>query len=178
MAERERNRRGRFEKVRKSSEIPRSNVLIEHNYVSGHVCENDMNTCSKPGCPFDKTSLGKSVSVDGWKNGSRIIDLGVLLSNLRSCKFCRLGPIPLCYYNVIGELQQGLSGYLYVRCQNAHCMKINCVAYGTTYYEKRASGVGKPSFAINTKLGTGMINVFSFLSDLDLNTATMNCNFF
>lgn len=49
---------------------------------------------------------------------------------LKVCKKCRLGPIPFTFHNIIGELQKGLAGYLYVACQNPECGLINMVPYG------------------------------------------------
>ena len=118
------------------------NIEIEHNYVSGHICNSNMcdsnsGPCQHPAYPSNYYGLGKSVKREGWKKGRRVIEFGILLRNLLTCKFCMLGPIPLTYHNIVGELQQGLGGYLYVLCQNSQCMKVNCVAYGATYYEKK-----------------------------------------
>ena len=84
--------------------------------------------------------------------GRRIVDFGVLLSALSSCKFCKLGPIPLTFYSVFGELKKGLGGYLYVKCQNLDCNQVNIVPYGKTHHMKKK---GTPCFSVNTKLGTG-----------------------
>jgi len=74
---------------------------------------------------------------------------------LQSCKACRLGPVPLTYDSVVGELQRGLWGYLYVKCSNIECAEINIVPYGKTHRTPGSKGI--PSFAVNTKLGTGKL---------------------
>ena len=81
------------------------------------------------------------------------MEFDVLLSALKSCKKCKLGPVPLTYDSVVGELQKGLGGFLYVRCQNSECGEVNIVPYGSMYHEQNKRGMG--CFSINTKLGTG-----------------------
>ena len=113
----------------------------------------DEGKCKDSNCPLDNNiSLPNSVSRSGWRVGRRIVELEILLSALSSCKFCRLGPIPLTLFNIIGELKKGLGGYLYVKCQNAECNGVNIVPYGKTHHMKQK---GSPCFAVNTKLGTG-----------------------
>ena len=153
-----RDARGRYKKpklnvCRRKPDLP---IEIEHNYSSGHMCLGD--GCNNKNCPF----VNEKVARDGWKQGRRIVEFDILLSNLKSCKFCLLGPIPLTYYNVVDEMQRGLGGYLYVRCQNEHCGKVNNVAYGSTYHEHNKTGM--PCFTVNTKLGTGMfVDITEFL---------------
>ena len=89
---------------------------------------------------------------ENWKHGRRLVEFDVLFSNLEFCKFCRLGPVALSPKTVFGELQKILGGYLYVRCENSECNKLNTVPYGKTH---RSKTMGMPCFAINTKLGTG-----------------------
>ena len=149
-----RNWRGRFVK-KAASRKPRnkSSVQIEHNYSVGNVC--DKNDCQKDQCSMHPDILkAKNVSADGWRSGRRIIELEVLLSSLKYCQVCRLGPVPLTSYNIIGEMRRGLSGYIYVKCQNPDCGEINRVPYGKTHRLKK-SKPGMPCFAVNTKLSTG-----------------------
>ena len=68
------------------------------------------------------------------------------------CQKCRLGPVLLTRYSVVGELRKGLSGYLNVQCQNVDCMQVNRVVYGKTH---RVNTRGMPCFSANTKLGVG-----------------------
>jgi len=94
---------GKFQKLNNSNGRKRrkcnSNIVIEHNYAT---CNNS----SEESAP----KLGKSVSKDGWREGRRIAEFGVLLEQLKYCQYCRLGPVPLTFYNVVGELQKGLGG--------------------------------------------------------------------
>ena len=147
-------------------------IKIEHNYCNTSLCLGD--ECSLDGCTstiHKQKQLGKGVH-DVWRNGRRLIELEVLLSNLQYCQNCKLGPVPLTLYNVIGELQKGLSGYLYVVCQNPECGHINRAAYGKVHHMKKG---GMPCFDVNTKLGTGktlkfdMLNILLFVYALFVN---------
>lgn len=88
-----------------------------------------------------------------------------MLNKLQYGQFCNLCPIPLTIYNIVGELQNGLSGYLYVVCENPDCRKVNRVAYGKQHHLKIR---GMPCFDVNTKLGTGM-HVFIFQPAISIN---------
>ena len=110
-----RDKRGRYasKKGRKKGKSKIPTVLIDHNYVVGKVC--DGVDCRNPQCTsYEHRGVGNR---EGWKVGRRLIELEVLLSNLKYCQACRLGPVPLTYHNIVGEMQKGLSGYLYVECQ-------------------------------------------------------------
>lgn len=95
--------------------------------------------------------MGKHVDREGWKEGRRLVEFFVLLSSLKTCTFCRLGPVPLTVYSIIGEMKKGLGGYLYVRCMNPDCGQVNIAPYGKTHRQKKK---GMPCFVANTKLGT------------------------
>lgn len=151
-----RDYRGRFQREigKKRNKKVTPSVTEDHNYVSGHMCIGK--DCKSPNCPLsEQFSLGKNVSRDGWKEGRRIVEIGVLLENLKGCKYCRLGPVPLTYDSVVGELQRGLGGYLYVKCNNMDCQKVNIVPYGKTTREEKTKGI--PCFDVNTKLGLGKL---------------------
>lgn len=149
-----RDSKGRFS-GRKISKTFRGiqRVLKDNNYESGHTCEND--PCEDSNCPlFNNIKLGKYAEKHSWQYGRRIIEFGALLDNLRSCKYCKLGPVPLTYLNIVGELRKGLGGYLYVKCMNVECGEVNLVSYGKTHRDKKKKA-GMPCFVINTELGTG-----------------------
>lgn len=95
--------------------------------------------------------LGKNVDRIGWREGRRIVEFHVLLSTLKTCKFCRLDLVPLTIYNVIGEMKKGLRGYLYVKCMNPDCGQVNVAPYGKTHHLKKRD---MSCFVANTKLGT------------------------
>ncbi|KAH3778819.1 hypothetical protein DPMN_180291 [Dreissena polymorpha] len=106
---------------------------------------------------YSSTSDNVPQSVnEPWKIGRRLVEWDVLLSNLQFCKECGLGPVPLTTFTIQGELQKGLSGFLYVKCTNHDCGYINTAAYGKTYCEPSSQGrAGMPCFVVNTKLGSG-----------------------
>ncbi|XP_062601776.1 uncharacterized protein LOC134263439 [Saccostrea cucullata] len=145
----DRDGRCRFTKTRSLlTKKKRSRVKIDHNYSIGHV----LNTGGE-----SPPKIPENASKDSWKEGRRIIELHVdcLLSGLLYCKNCLLGPVPLTYDTVVGELKKGLGGYLYVLCSNVDCRHVNKVPYGKTY---RVTKNGMPRFSVNTKLGTAMID--------------------
>lgn len=136
-----RNKKGRFSK--RKPIIRRKKLLInDHPY-----CVNDV-----AGSQVENSGSGIDES---WKLGRRLVEWEVLLENLKYCKKCKLGPVPLTINTIQGELQKGLGGYLYVKCENPDCEFINRAAYGKTYHQT-AEHRGMPCFAVNTKLGTGM----------------------
>uniref|UniRef100_K1Q499 Mutator-like transposase domain-containing protein n=1 Tax=Magallana gigas TaxID=29159 RepID=K1Q499_MAGGI len=140
--EKTRDKKGRFvaNKKKRVVSVPRY-VRNEHSYTSANISRTDQPEHAE--------------GDDNWKEGRRIVEFGVLLSNLRHCEACRLGPVALTYDSVVGELQKGLGGYLYVKCSNKDCNHVNRVPYGSTHRVKK---LGMPCFAVNTKLGTAMID--------------------
>jgi len=140
---------GKFQKLNNSNGRKRrkcnSNIVIEHNYAT---CNNS----SEESAP----KLGKSVSKDGWREGRRV--------------WCFAGTVEILPILSVGAgapyflqcCRRAAEGARWVRCQNHDCGEVNCVPYGKTYRQK--SGKGMPCFAVNTKLGTGVYNIYSFLS--------------
>ena len=148
-----RDQRGRFHKSSVKRLKPKdSRLVIDHNYSNTSLC-NGQAECASVNCDNFHVKLPAGVKQNGWREGRRLIELGVLLDNLKYCSSCKLGPVPLTSHNVVGELQKGLCGYLYVVCQNADCQFVNRVAYGKTHRQRNK---GMPCFNVNTKLGTGM----------------------
>lgn len=140
-----RDKRGRFTRPpstrRKKTD---QRVIIDHNYAIGHMC-------SDSNCE-EKLKLPDNASRYSWKVGRRVIEFDCLLSGLKFYQGCLLGPVPLTYDSVVGELKRGLGGYLYVMCSNTDCRYINKVAYGKTHHIRKR---GMPCFSVNTKLETG-----------------------
>jgi hypothetical protein len=154
---RERDKKGRFlgpvpKKKKRSQGIEsKPSYEVDHDYFTEHVCDGE-SKCTDKDCSKSRSiDLGKNVDPVGWQEGRRIVEFSVLLSSLKSCKFCRLGPVPLTFDNVVGELKKGLSGFLYVKCVNPECGKVNIAPYGKTHRVKKK---GMPCFVANTKLGT------------------------
>jgi hypothetical protein len=146
MAARLRNCRGQYAKKTNNVKIKKfERIAIEHNYVTDNSVQS-----GDSAEVFSDQNLTQH-----WKIGRRIIELGVLLENLKFCKSCRLEPVPLTLYSVQKEIKKGLGGYLYVQCQNLNCGFINCVPYGKTHRGKSGKS-GMPCFAVNSKLGTGI----------------------
>ena len=146
-----RDAKGRFasKKLPKNKNKRPRSICLDHNYTS--ECNSALNANPNRCKQQDETiNLPGNVNRDGWRVGRRIIELGVLLDNLQFCVKCKLGPVPLTKYSVLGELRKGLSGFLYVRCSNTDCEHVNRVPYGKTH---RLNERGMPCFAANTKLG-------------------------
>ncbi|XP_053390150.1 uncharacterized protein LOC128553063 [Mercenaria mercenaria] len=146
---------GKFRKSFKGTrKRKKETVIVDHNYCTGNRSDTAIENPD-----VEQVKLPKSVDKQGWKEGRRIVEFGVLLSKLKYYQKCRLGPVPLTYDNILGELKKGLSGYLYVRCQNDDCGHVNLVPYGKTHRGNSAkSQSGMHCFAVNTKLGTAMID--------------------
>ena len=149
-----RDKRGRFWKEKKRKQAGSAsylkNLTVEHNYSGSNYCIGP--DCAKESC-WCYADIPATAKRDSWRQGRRFVEFGVLLDNLRSCSFCQLGPIPLTHLNVVGEMQKGLGGFLYVRCENPDCREVNRVAYGKMHRNKRT---GMSCFSVNTKLGMGM----------------------
>jgi hypothetical protein len=89
--------------------------------------QNDHDYCVKS----DSEPEIRCIEGESWKLGRRLVEWEVLFENLRYCKNCRLRPVTLSVNTIRGELQKGMSGYLYVECQN--CCFVNTAAYGKTH---------------------------------------------
>ncbi|XP_062576614.1 uncharacterized protein LOC134238504 isoform X3 [Saccostrea cucullata] len=142
-----RNKKGRFKKS------PKTNVLVDHNYVFGHICEGETCETCFPGMKSLVNS--KKFSSDGWRNGRRVIEWNTVVDALENCCHCKCGPLYLTKRNIKGEMKLGLGGYLYIQC--TFCLKLNRIPYGKTHKDE-GQGKGMPSFCINTKVGAAMID--------------------
>ncbi len=160
-----RDRRGRFS----SLSIDRVWAIRDNNLRQGRVAErreehredhtylhkadltygDQVHTSS---WPYDIPNSSR-ISRDGWRVGRKLVELDILLENLRYCQHCYLGPVPLTLCNIAGEMNVGLGSYLYVRCTNIDCLKINRVSCGKLHRTKGQHGM--QSFVVNTKLGLG-----------------------
>ncbi|OWF40913.1 hypothetical protein KP79_PYT22712 [Mizuhopecten yessoensis] len=162
---------GRFKRLAsKIRPVKKLQVLIDHNYSGGHFCKGEGSCENDDWHLFNNIKLGKHAERSVWKDGRRIVEFDVLLSNLSSCQSCKLEPIPLTSLNIVGEFRKGLSGSLYVKCQNPDCGAVNKATYGKTHHIKLN---GMPCFVVNTKLGTSMIDCVggrdnNFLSTLNI----------
>ena len=66
------------------------NVLIDHNYEIGYVCELDRgcDLCF-PGVPL--LARSRKISLDEWKTARRVVELDTLVRGLSSCSKFRMG---------------------------------------------------------------------------------------
>ncbi|KAK3090923.1 hypothetical protein FSP39_015740 [Pinctada imbricata] len=87
--------------------------------------------------------------VSGWRVGRRIVELGTLADNLRSCFFCTE---PLHLIDCVGETKMGLAQVLRVKCRQ--CKGTNDVPTGSRHTTQR----GGKAWDVNTKLAAGMVN--------------------
>jgi len=132
------DKKGRFKaKTRKKSGKKSSNIIVEHNYadiLSICKCRTPKETCTQ-NCPVFSHRKQTNGFLERW-HGRRVIERDVLLIYLQYCQHYRLGPVPLTYDNVVGELQKGLGGYLHVMCLNVECGAVNKVPYDSPYEKK------------------------------------------
>lgn len=98
-----RDKRGKFTRPpstrRKKTD---QRVIIDHNYAIGHMC-------SDSNCE-EKLKLPDNASRNSWKVGRRVIEFDCLLSGLKFYQGCLLGPVPLAYDLVVGELKKAWEG--------------------------------------------------------------------
>nr|XP_034331420.1 uncharacterized protein LOC117680512 isoform X2 [Crassostrea gigas] len=102
-----------------------------------------------------------------WREGRRVVELGVLADGLSGCEKCG---IPLHFSHSIGVLTCGLCSFLKVQCKNTICQYLNTIPTG-----KRHGKI----WDANTKLATGMMHsgigpsqVNALLSSLNIPTVS------
>ena len=110
---------------------------------------NDFLNIDHPYHAVSASSPGGSENVDlpSWRDGRRVIELGLLADQLESCDTCGM---PLHLINCVSENIYGpIGSVLNVRCQ--HCSSIR-----NGYCERhRTSVCGPARFDVITKLGRG-----------------------
>ncbi|VDI62818.1 Hypothetical predicted protein [Mytilus galloprovincialis] len=166
-----RDRRGRFRKQNTQIDVSSAfrfveNIEIEHNYE----CGNHVYDCGANGCEMCCPGIGKLVesrkvnTSRTWSSGRRLVIWAVLLDNLKFCKQCNMGPLPLTNDFVKGEMKCGLSKYLYVQCSS--CMELNRVPYGSHHRDpSKPKAKGMP--AMLDSIG-GPQRVYNVLTTLNL----------
>lgn len=105
----------------------------------------------------DTTSSPSNTTVsDGeipdWRQGRRIVELGLIADQLRSCVDCG-GRIFLD--NIVSEKRQGLGSILYIECS---CGMLNSVVTNKRHSTGKR---GVPTFDVNTKAALGKILIQS-----------------
>lgn len=81
------------------------------------------------------------------KRGRRITELGVLLSESKVCKKCKLRHVPFTFHNIIGKLQKGLAGYSYV------VSRLWSLKHGTIWTDPQGEDDAGPMFCSEYKAG-------------------------
>lgn len=127
--------KGRFIKPKKCARLE----SLSKTMSEGRKClENDE---SLP----DAESTEKS----GWRDGRRIVELGLLADQLRACKNCSN---PLFLHNIDNEQRVGYASILYVSCE---CGFMNKVSTGKSHRPSDKTKRGMPVYDINTKAVLG-----------------------
>ncbi|CAG2202311.1 unnamed protein product [Mytilus edulis] len=134
--------------IRKGQNIRQTarTVLLDHAY-----------TTSYPSSSYKQPDLSNFIneevvdennvnitSDDSWRNGRRVVELGVLADNLAACKQCGL---PLSLQNCLNITTCGLAAVLKVLCVNQSCKNINAIPTGKQHNR---------IWDVNTKLATDM----------------------
>ncbi|CAC5422540.1 unnamed protein product [Mytilus coruscus] len=83
-----------------------------------------------------------------------VTELDTLANQLKSCRECS---IPLHLHDAKGVRCYGLTGIVYIICQNSSCHTLNRVKLGKVHFEREKKGVG--IFDVNTKAATGFFHV-------------------
>ena len=91
-----------------------------------------------------------------WREGRRIVELGVLADQLKEgCLECKT---VLNLFNTEEETIRGLGSILYIRCEECH--QLNGIKTGKTHRSPHKKDVGRPIWDINTKAATGLCYLF------------------
>ena len=88
---------------------------------------------------------GNNISPDiaAWRDGRRIVELGVLADGLSGCQKCGL---PLSLQNCVSINTHGLAATLKIMCVNTVCQYTNCIPTGKKHGQV---------WDVNTKLAAG-----------------------
>ncbi|VDI29420.1 Hypothetical predicted protein [Mytilus galloprovincialis] len=136
--------------IRKGQNIRQTarTVLLDHAY-----------TTSYPSSSYKQPDLSNFIneevvdennvnitSDDSWRNGRRVVELGVLADHLAACKQCGL---PLSLQNCLNITTCGLAAVLKVLCVNQSCKNINAIPTGKQHNR---------IWDVNTKLATASIH--------------------
>lgn len=88
--------RGRFtQPSTQRKKMDRRVNIHYHKYAIGHMCS-DSNCEERLKLPDNASSR------NSWKVGRHVIEFDCLLSGLKFCQNCLLGPVPLTFDSVIG----------------------------------------------------------------------------
>lgn len=93
--------------------------------MKGYVSQNFQPDISNVAKELNITNNGSQV--ENWRQGRRVVELGVLADGLSGCKLCG---IPLHLSHAQGIITYGLSAILKVPCSNTQCMAMNNISTG------------------------------------------------
>ena len=107
-----RDRKGRYKAKNKRKLRKEPNIHVDHN--NPHVL--NICKCKIGNCPiYEHRQKG---SAGGWRKARRVIEFDDLVRNLALLTAMSSWTFILTSDNIVGELQKGLGGYLYVMCSN------------------------------------------------------------
>ncbi|XP_063446744.1 uncharacterized protein LOC134726274 [Mytilus trossulus] len=153
--------------IRKGQNIRQTarTVLLDHAY-----------TTSYPSSSYKQPDLSNFIneevidennvnitSDDSWRNGRRVVELGVLADHLAACKQCGL---PLSLQNCLNITTCGLAAVLKVLCVNQSCKNINAIPTGKQHNRIWDVNTKLATASIHTGLGERQVN--GFLSTLNI----------
>lgn len=140
----------KIESIRKGQTIRQTarTVSLDHTYVTSHPSPSfeqpDLSHCIHEEV-IDENNVNITTD-ESWRNGRRVVELGVLADHLAACTQCGL---PLSLQNCLNITTCGLAAVLKVLCVNQSCKKINVIPTGKQHNR---------IWDVNTKLATGKYN--------------------
>ncbi|VDI69790.1 Hypothetical predicted protein, partial [Mytilus galloprovincialis] len=136
----------KIESIRKGQNIRQTarTVLLDHAYTTSYSSSSykqpDLSNFIHEEV-VDENNVNIT-SDDSWRNGRRVVELGVLADHLAACKQCGL---PLSLQNCLNITTCGLAAVLKVLCVNQSCRNINAIPTGKQHNR---------IWDVNTKLAT------------------------
>ncbi|KAK3108325.1 hypothetical protein FSP39_005637 [Pinctada imbricata] len=101
----------------------------------------------------DKGEIETLEIEETWKEGRRIVELGVLIKGLRSCCHCSKR---LNLLDCVDEKRYGLASILHISCQE--CKGLNSVPTGKRHATSTDNTGPTKCFDVNSKLAAAMVN--------------------
>ncbi|CAC5417981.1 unnamed protein product [Mytilus coruscus] len=98
-----------------------------------------------------------------WREGRRVVELGILADGLRACAKCGL---PLQFGHTTSILTCGLSAILKIPCSNTVCSHVNNIPTGKRQERIWDANVKLATASINAGLGERQVN--TLLSGLNI----------
>ncbi|VDI14592.1 Hypothetical predicted protein, partial [Mytilus galloprovincialis] len=149
----------RYEKVSEAQKKRWNVPLEDHSYST------QQNTTMFPiGVDHEEeVQVPNSRSFTQWREGRRVVELGILADGLRGCAKCGL---PLQLGHTTSILTCGLSAILKIPCSNTVCRHVNNIPTGKRQERIWDANVKLASASINAGLGERQVN--TLLSGLNI----------